>query len=124
MMIIQSTLRYYVLLRCGRIFIQRCHLRCFVSLMASICVTICSQIALYEHSTSNRLRVCCAVLLISVYFGNTNSGPHVTTPNIQYERTITRTVFSDENLSFSHSSKLVAGYLMQLKAQFKHSLLY
>ena len=41
-MIIQSTLRYYVLLWHGRVFIQRCHFRCFVSLMVSICVTICN----------------------------------------------------------------------------------
>jgi len=43
-MITQNTLRHYVLLWRGRIFIKRCHLRCFVlSLMASICVTICSS---------------------------------------------------------------------------------
>jgi len=31
-MIIQSTLRYHVLLWRGRVFIQRCHLRCLASL--------------------------------------------------------------------------------------------
>jgi len=41
-MIIQSTLQYHVWLWHGSVFIQRCHFRCFVSLMASIGVTICS----------------------------------------------------------------------------------
>jgi len=35
-MIMQSTLRYHVLLWCGSVFIERCHIRCFVNLKASI----------------------------------------------------------------------------------------
>ena len=35
-MIVQSTLRYLVLQKRGRIFIQRCHLRCLASLKATI----------------------------------------------------------------------------------------
>jgi len=33
-MIIQSTLRYHVVLCRGRVIIQRCHFRCLVSLKA------------------------------------------------------------------------------------------
>jgi len=35
-MIIQTTLRYHVLQWRGRVFIQRCHLRCLASPKASI----------------------------------------------------------------------------------------
>jgi len=35
-MIIQSTLRYHVLACHGRVFIQRCQLRCLVSLKVSV----------------------------------------------------------------------------------------
>jgi hypothetical protein len=62
-MIIQSRLRYSVLLWRDRVFIQWCHLRCFVSLKASIVlVSYCLQFAVVAVTVYwDGLPVCCDV---------------------------------------------------------------